>query len=328
MTPAVRKAVQLLIGLMGPPSSGKTYSALELAAGIQEVTGGDVYVLDSENGRSLFYADRFKFIHVPFSAPFSPLDYLEAYAAIQKRKPAVTITDSMSHEHEGPGGVLEWHETELDRMAGEDDGKRNRLTFMAWSKPKAARRRLINSMLQMDGHFISCFRAKDKKKLPTKEEKSSGEKDVRSLGWMPIAGEEFVYEMAVNFLLPPGARGVPTWKTSSPEQEIFLKVPPVQFQDFLTDPMPGPLSREHGRKMAEWAAGGAPRTAPKTDGPDVGKLMQRLKALGETKGFDNLNTPDKRAHWLSTQLGRKVAKLSEITIEEAVSLEKWIAEME
>jgi hypothetical protein len=31
---------------------------------------------------------------------------------------------------------------------------------------------------------------------------------------------------------------------------------------------------------------------------------------------------------LSTQLGRKVAKLSEITIEEAVNLEKWIGEME
>jgi hypothetical protein len=133
--------------------------------------------------------------------------------------------------------------------------------------------------------------------------------------------------MAVNFLLPPGARGVPTWKTSSPEQEIFLKVPPVQFQDFLTDPMPGPLSREHGRLMAEWAAGGMKREK-KSSAPDVAALMARLKVLGDGKKYDNINTAEKRAHWLSTQLGRKVAKLSEVTAEEAINLDKWIGEME
>ena len=31
-----------------------------------------------------------------------------------------TRLDSMSHAHDGPGGFLEWHEEEVDRMAGGD----------------------------------------------------------------------------------------------------------------------------------------------------------------------------------------------------------------
>jgi ABC-type sulfate/molybdate transport systems ATPase subunit len=38
--PAVRASVPLLVGLYGPSGGGKTFSALRLATGIQEVTGG------------------------------------------------------------------------------------------------------------------------------------------------------------------------------------------------------------------------------------------------------------------------------------------------
>jgi hypothetical protein len=40
---AKREHVPLLIGLTGPSGGGKTYSALRLATGIQQVTGGDIY---------------------------------------------------------------------------------------------------------------------------------------------------------------------------------------------------------------------------------------------------------------------------------------------
>src|SRR6516164_9578510 len=67
--PAVRESVPLLIGLMGPSSSGKTYSALRLATGIQRVTGGEIYCIDTESRRMLHYADSFKFRHIQFDAP-------------------------------------------------------------------------------------------------------------------------------------------------------------------------------------------------------------------------------------------------------------------
>lgn len=72
--PAVRDKVPLLIGLAGPSGGGKTFSALRLASGMQRVSGGDVYVVDTESKRALHYADKFKFRHLEFTAPFGPLD--------------------------------------------------------------------------------------------------------------------------------------------------------------------------------------------------------------------------------------------------------------
>ena len=109
----------------------------------------------------LHYADMFKFKHVPFSAPFGALDYLEALRFCVGQGAKVIIVNSMSHEHEGPGGLLDFHEKELDRMAGDDWGKRERVKMLAWQKPKAMRRLLINGLLQLEANFIFCFRAKD-----------------------------------------------------------------------------------------------------------------------------------------------------------------------
>jgi adenylylsulfate kinase-like enzyme len=61
---AKREHVPLLIGLTGPSGGGKTFSALRLATGIQQVTGGDIYFIDTESRRALHYADQFKFKHV------------------------------------------------------------------------------------------------------------------------------------------------------------------------------------------------------------------------------------------------------------------------
>jgi len=122
---AIRERVPLLIGLGGPSGSGKTFSALRLATGMQRVTGGEIYFIDTEARRALHYAEQFNFRHVEFKAPFSPLDYLAAIEFCVKKAAGVVIVDSMSHEHEGPGGVLEWHEAELDRMAGDDYKKRD-----------------------------------------------------------------------------------------------------------------------------------------------------------------------------------------------------------
>jgi len=51
---ATRAQVPLLIGLVGASGSGKTMSALRLATGIQRVSGGEIYYLDTEARRSLY----------------------------------------------------------------------------------------------------------------------------------------------------------------------------------------------------------------------------------------------------------------------------------
>ncbi|HET9797292.1 MAG TPA: AAA family ATPase [Gemmatimonadaceae bacterium] len=244
---AKRVAVPLMVGLVGPSGGGKTYSALRLASGIQRVTGGDIFVIDTESRRSLHYANLFKFRHVPFAAPFGPLDYLAAIEYAVKRGAKVVIVDSMSHEHEGPGGVLEQHAAEVDRLAGGDQAKAERVKMLAWSAPKQARRRMINTILQMPVSSIFCFRAKEKLKIERGQEP-------KPLGFMPIAGEEFIYEMTINCLLLPKAGGIPTWQSNEIGEQATMKLP-QQFAQLFSEPLP--LSEDHGETMARWAEGGA-----------------------------------------------------------------------
>lgn len=250
---AVRSQVPLLIGIMGPSGGGKTFSALRLASGVKRIVGGETFVIDTESRRSLHYADQFDFRHVAFEAPFSPLDYLQAVDYCISKGAKTIVIDSQSHEHEGPGGVLEMHEAEVQRLSRGDETKANAVKMLAWSRPKQERRRYLNSLLQRQCNFIFCFRAKEKVK-PDKSEKSG----VAELGFMPIAGEEFLYEMTVNFLLLPGANGEPTWQTKMSGEKAMIKLP-KQFRSIFTG---GSLAEDHGEAMAKWALGDA--------GPSIG----------------------------------------------------------
>jgi ABC-type dipeptide/oligopeptide/nickel transport system ATPase subunit len=246
--PAVRERVPLILGAMGPSGGGKTYSALRLATGIQRVSGGDIFVIDTEARRALHYADKFKFRHVVFGAPFGSLDYLAAIEHCVKKGAGVVVVDSMSHEHEGQGGLLEAHEAEVQRLSKGDSAKAERIKMLAWNKPKQARRRLINSILQMPCNFIFCFRAKEKLKIqPGKEPEFQG--------FMPIAGEEFVFEMMVNLLFLPSAGGIPTWQSNEKGEKRMIKLPEQFKQLFLGAKVP--VSEDHGEQIAKWAAGDA-----------------------------------------------------------------------
>jgi energy-coupling factor transporter ATP-binding protein EcfA2 len=244
---AKRVAVPLMVGLVGPSGGGKTYSALRLATGIQRVTGGDIFYVDTESRRSLHYANHFKFRHVPFAAPFGPLDYLAAIEYCVKKGAKVVVVDSMSHEHEGPGGVLEQHAAEVELLSGGDKDKAERVKLGAWTKPKAARRRMINSILQMPVSSIFCFRAKEKLEIKAGQ-------PPKARGYCPIAGEEFVFEMTINCLLLPRANGVPTWQSNEIGEQATMKLP-EQFRQLFSEAMP--LSEDHGESMAKWAEGGA-----------------------------------------------------------------------
>jgi hypothetical protein len=260
--PAVRESVPLMLGLVGPSHSGKTKSALRLAAGIQRVTGGDIYMADSEARRGLHYAESHKFRHVAFSSPFSPRDYLAVIRHCVAKGARIMIVDSTSHEHEGPGGVLEWHDAECERlMKAWKTNSREKVSMPAWGEPKRARRELINAVLQMECHFIFCFRAKEKIKIVTG-------KDPIHLGWMPLAGEEFIYEMTQNFLLPPLCNGVPDLFPKEPGSKEITKIP-EQFRGWQQQGMQ--LNEEVGERLARWARGVTGPTF--RAGPDTGKSL-------------------------------------------------------
>lgn len=280
-SPAVMGKIPLIGGLMGPSGGGKTFSALRLATGIVKVTGGEIYFIDTEAGRALHYARDFKFRHVPFSAPFCPLDYLAAIEHCAKRSAGAIIVDSMSHEHEGPGGVLEQHASECDRLAREWSRNGNRVSesavnFPAWAEPKARRRRLLNSVVQLGVSTIFCFRAKEKSKPVKRGDMVDGERQEKAglvdLGWMPIAGDEFVYEMGFNLLLEPGSDGVPNLFPAESGTKRMAKLP-GQFRRIIDGKRQ--LDEATGEALARWASGEhAPAPGQKTKGNLADALAQ------------------------------------------------------
>ncbi|MCK5343645.1 MAG: AAA family ATPase, partial [Candidatus Heimdallarchaeota archaeon] len=199
--PAVREQTPVIIGLAGPSKSGKTYSALRLATGMAK--GGKIAMINTEGRRGHQYADKFKYDAADLSEPFTMKSYEEAIKDAAKIKPAVLIIDSMSHAHEGIGGMLDQHEAELDRLSkGGNYEKRQKLTWAAWIRVKADEATMINTMLQQNFHIILAFRAKEKIKI------IKG-KEPKDLGWRPIASDRIHFETAVTLILPPNSKGKP-----------------------------------------------------------------------------------------------------------------------
>ena len=180
--PPEREDIPCCIGLAGPSKSGKTYSAFRLAKGM--ANGGTIAMINTEGPKGHMYLEIFKpYVAAEIRGPsYSPEEYHLAIEALKDINPAVVIIDSMSHCHEGPGGLLEWHEKELDRMAGNDFAKRDKMTFAAWVKPKQAETIMINALGQLRCHAVLCFRAKEKLEIKT------GQKP-KDMGWQPICSE-------------------------------------------------------------------------------------------------------------------------------------------
>ena len=251
--PAVRENVGLLIGLAGASGSGKTYTAMRLATGI----AGDkpFCVIDTEAGRAKHYADAFRFDHGDLAPPFRPDRYAEAIQAADKAGYPVIVVDSMSHEWAGDGGILDWQEEEYQRMGG-----REAVKMAAWIKPKGAHKHMVSRLLQVRAHLILCMRAEEKIEMvkgedgKTKIVPKQGPAGFR--GWLPVCEKTLPYELTASFLLTADAPGIP-------------KPIKLQEQHRALFPLDEPITEESGRRIAEWAAGGA--------APSLDDTRQRLR---------------------------------------------------
>jgi hypothetical protein len=250
--PAIRENVSLIIGLAGGTGSGKTYTALRLASGI---AGAKRFcVIDTEAGRAKHYADQFQFDHGDLAPPFNPDHYTEAILAADKAGYPVIVVDSASHEWAGDGGVLDMQDAELDRMAGNDYGKRERVKMTAWIKPKGEHKHMVQKLLQVRAHLILCFRAEPKiemvKGKDGKLEVQAKQSLVGKDGWIPICEKNLPFETTCYFLLLASAPGIP--------QPIKL-----QEQHRALFPLDKPITEESGRLVAAWATGAPKASAPR-----------------------------------------------------------------
>lgn len=246
--PAVREMVGLLIGLAGGTGSGKTYSGMRLAAGImaQLAPGKPFAVIDTEAGRAKHYAGQFCFDHGDLKPPFRPSSYAEAIIAADEAKYPVILVDSMSHVWAGDGGVLDFQEDELTRMAGDDWKKRENCKMAAWIKPKVEHKHMVQRLLQVRAHLILCFRAEEKIEMIRGENGKMQivpKKTVTGLdGWVPICEKNLPFELTASFLLLATAPGI--------GQPIKL-----QEQHKALFPAGKPINEDSGKRIALWASG-------------------------------------------------------------------------
>lgn len=263
--PAVRDDVSLLIGMVGGTGSGKTYSAFRLASGIAQ--GRPFAVIDTEAGRAKHYAGMFKFDHGDLAAPFRPESYVEAIRAADKAGYPVIVVDSMSHVWAGDGGVLDWQEQELDRMAGDNYSKREACKMAAWIKPKMSHKKMVQSLLQVRAHLILCFRAEEKVEMVKEDGKTKivpKQGPTGLNGWLPVCEKALPFELTASFLLTADAPGMPKpIKLQQQHRSIF--------------PLDKPITEESGRLVSEWASGGA--SAPQSNPAALSAALAAIAAM-------------------------------------------------
>lgn len=276
ITKAERKATPSLIGLWGPSSCGKTYSALRIARGLVGPTG-KIGLIDTENRRAEFYANvAGGWDHLDLQPPFSPQRYTQAFRTFENKGGyGCIIVDSMSHVWEGEGGVLD--------IAGNNKSK----GLQKWNAPKTAYKRMVNDLLRAPFHVIFCLRAKE----GVRQSGSGDSASIESVGLEPICEKNFIYEMTVSVLLGPDHMPLfqpidrfkcsPSIPAVKAPDELWGFIKPKTF-----------LSEETGAAIQEWVSGGASFDQDmeklKREGRDVATLgMSRLeqwwKGLGRAQ---------------------------------------------
>jgi len=179
---AQRKQVKIKLGIQGPSGSGKTYSSLLLANGLVN-DWSRIAVIDTENHSSELYSHLGNYNVLTLSAPFTPERYIKAIETCEKAGMEVIIIDSISHEWESTGGILEIH----SNMTGN--------SFTNWHKITPRHNAFIQKILQSPAHIIATIRSKQDYVLSDKNGKMVPEK----VGLKGITRDGVDYELTIVF---------------------------------------------------------------------------------------------------------------------------------
>lgn len=235
--PAERKGARLVIGIAGISGSGKTRTAIEFAYGLANFDASKVGFLDTENRRGSLYADVLRShpthpTDVPFwiadlEPPFTPARYADAILQFQAHGVEVLVIDSVSHEYEGTGGVLEIREP----LPGQK-GKRDNVA-------KEAHKKMMNTLLQSAMHVIPCIRAREKVII----EKKGGETVYIPQGVQPIQEKNFMFELTASLMM---------WNEGKAQEVIKC---PGELRAMLGR-CEGYITSADGKAVRDWVDGG------------------------------------------------------------------------
>jgi hypothetical protein len=247
---ATRTRAKIRLGLSAVSGGGKTMSALLIAKGIC----GDlskVALIDTENGSGDLYAHLGSYNVLPLEPDFTPEKYISAIHECENAGMEVIIIDSITHEWDGKGGILDISNS----MSGN--------SYTNWAKLTPRHQAFIDAILQSKCHIITTVRRKQDYEMTTN---SSGKLVPQKVGLKEVTREGFEYELTINLELDTKHNA----SASKDRTGLFIGKP-----EFVP-------SEETGKLIKDWCETGVDESTAITDA--VTKLancntVDELKAL-------------------------------------------------
>lgn len=200
VTDSVREKQKALVGFIGPSGAGKTVGAILTAYGMmreahpnlsEQEVWKKIGVADTEHKRSMLYVDQQfsgvrigSFKHINFEPPYTTERYLQALLMLKNAGVEVVVFDSLSHNWNGDGGILEQH----GNMTGN--------SFQNWNKMNKHVTDMIKALSSNDIHILATMRTKNEYVM---ELNDKGKQQPRKVGTKPVQKDDMEYEFMLNF---------------------------------------------------------------------------------------------------------------------------------
>lgn len=278
LQPATRKAVAPKVILAGPSGSGKSLSALLLAAGMIDVRTdadwADIVVADADNLSSTYYVDTAftvgdgvnepvecvtigRFTLIDFKPPYHPDRWIKLINEVVEAKKKILILDNFSAEWEGDGGVLDW----TRRLGGRASD---------WSVTDPAHNRVLDAIRKAPIPIIATLREKQAIEIMKVPDGRGGEKtEVRKLGMKPKQREGIEYEFDLQMSI---AHDTHTASVGTGKDRTGL----------FSTRIPSVITPETGRTLANWAKSGDEPVGSR------GWVARRAAAIRDARSIDEL----------------------------------------
>lgn len=300
---ATKAAARLRLGLIGPAGSGKTYTALRIAAGL----GGKIAVVDTERGSASLYAgERGIDFDVIELDTYEVERFIDAIRDAAAGGYSTIIIDSLSHAWAGKGGILEF----VDKAGKRNTGGGN---FGAWRDATPRHNALVDAILGAPLHVICTLRSK----VEYVVENVGGRSQVRKVGLQPVQRDGLEYEFTV---------------VGDVTQEHDLIVTKTRAA-FLKDAVIREAGEELGQQLAAWLADGEP--APISSGgsvPSCGPAPEIARGATPVTGGETPDEPlyDQVARFIRDAktvrtLGKIGDRIDVLVSEDQLTADEWSA---
>lgn len=286
-TKATKKQSRLRFAVLGPPGSGKTYTALEIAASL--VPGGRIAVVDTERGSASKYSWDPDLVPVGTPVPvgrfvfdvleldnFAPAKYIEAIAAADEAKFDVIVIDSLSHAWNSKGGALEM----VDKIAKKSNSGN---TFNAWRDVTPEQNNMVEAILRSRAHVIATMRVKTEYVI--EKDERTGKNTPKKIGLAPVQRGDLEYEFDVVGQLDDSHSMIITKTRCSALADAHIELPGKQVATILSAWLTDGADEPEAMRV--------PTQNTKAEDPEEAASRARLASNPRLiELFDQLKAPD------------------------------------